>query len=79
MTTVQLSTKGQIVIPKEFREQLHLNEGDLLSVEVSGESLVFSKVKEGNWRRWRGTLRGTSSLQEHEREHKEEVKGEESP
>jgi len=79
MTTVQLSTKGQMVIPKELREQLNLHEGDLLSVELDGELLILYKMKEGNWQRWRGSLRGTSALQKHEREHKEEIKSEEDP
>ena len=70
MTTVQLSTKGQVVIPKEFREQLNLHEGDLLSVDLDGESLILHKVKEVDWRIWRGMLKGTSALQKHEREHK---------
>jgi len=76
MLTVQLSTKGQVVIPKEIREKLDLHEGDLLSVEIEGEALILRKVREGSWRRWRGILKGTSALWEHEREHGEEVRGE---
>ncbi|HEX30492.1 TPA: AbrB/MazE/SpoVT family DNA-binding domain-containing protein [Candidatus Poribacteria bacterium] len=76
MQTIRLSAKGQVVIPKEVREEFDLHEGDLLSVKIEGDSLILRKVKMGNWRRWGGILKGTSALKDHEREHKEEVEGE---
>jgi AbrB family looped-hinge helix DNA binding protein len=78
MLTVRLSAKGQMVIPKEVREEFDLHEGDLLSVKIEGDSLILRKVKEGNWRRWEGILKDTSALRDHEREHREEVEGEKS-
>jgi len=77
MFTVRLSTKGQIVIPKAIREHLNLCEGDMFTMEAKGEMLILQRNNKGNWRRWKGVLKGTSALQDHEQEHDEEVKSEE--
>jgi len=49
--TVRLSTKGQVVIPKEIREKLDLHEGDLLLMKIEGKALILRKVRERSWRR----------------------------
>ena len=63
----------------------------MLTMEVKGEMLILRRpgseiegvtllnLKRGDWRRWRGLLKETSALQDHEREHDEEVKSEKSP
>lgn len=40
----KVSTKGQIVIPRELREQLGLDEGDSLQIEKVGDLLVLKKI-----------------------------------
>jgi AbrB family looped-hinge helix DNA binding protein len=42
MRTLTISTKGQIVIPKEARSQLSIQEGDKLGYEVvEGKIILF--------------------------------------
>jgi len=41
ITTVKLSSRYQVVIPKEVRKRLGLHGGDQLAVEVDGEKVVL--------------------------------------
>ncbi len=41
MTTAKLSSKNQIVIPREAREALHLKPGDQILVVVRGSKLIL--------------------------------------
>jgi len=41
---VSLSSKGQLVIPKEAREKMGLEPGDKLTYDVSKESITFRKA-----------------------------------
>ncbi|MFH1506280.1 MAG: AbrB/MazE/SpoVT family DNA-binding domain-containing protein [archaeon] len=43
--TVKMSTKGQIVIPRCIREELHLGEGSIFAVASSEDSIVLKKIK----------------------------------
>jgi AbrB family looped-hinge helix DNA binding protein len=43
MAEATLSTKNQIVIPREAREALHLKPGDKVLVSVRGESAILLK------------------------------------
>ena len=47
MTTITISSRGQIVIPARFRQKLKLKEGDQLSVEIKEESneITLQKVE----------------------------------
>ena len=73
MLTAKVSSKGQVAIPKAIREQIGLQEGSELAISVQGRDLILRKVPAGSWRRWRGVLKGSGALQEHEREHREEI------
>jgi len=42
---VKISSKGQVVIPKEVREKLGLRAGDYLLVELEGDEVKLRKVK----------------------------------
>lgn len=77
--TLKMSSKGQIVIPKQVRENLRLKEGDRLELILQDDQLVIRKEKrrgreEVNWRSWRGILAGTKAVQEHLAEHQEEIR-----
>lgn len=76
MMITRLSSKGQIVLPKNIREQLALKEGAELKVEVIKGKIVLEpvvgKMKPG-WRRWKGILKGSKVLEEHLAEHAIEV------
>lgn len=83
MTTVTVSSKGQIVLPKRLREDLQIHEGDRLELRRERDHIVLlptpAAQSRRSWRDWRGVLRGTRALQDHEREHAEEVAGERLP
>ena len=61
---MHISSKGQITIPKQFRDQLELLPGTEVEFEVLGNSLVIRKSSN---RRRRGqtlvaTMRGTATV-----------------
>jgi AbrB family looped-hinge helix DNA binding protein len=45
MTTVKVSSKGQIVLPKAIREKFGIKEGDELEVLDFGNEIVIVPVK----------------------------------
>ncbi len=45
MQTVTLSSKGQLVIPKSLRDQVHLNVGDELAVRVIGGEIRLRRLQ----------------------------------
>jgi len=83
MPVVTLSSKGQIVLPREIRRSLNLRKGDRLYVTREGDRIVltpYAKVPPSEtWQRWRGRLAGTQALQSHIAEHAEEVQDERLP
>ena len=44
MTYARLTSKGQVTVPKEVRDRLHLEAGDVLSYEVEGDEVRVRKV-----------------------------------
>jgi len=44
IAATKMSTKGQIVIPKQLREKLGLQPGDPLVMAVDGDRLVLRKI-----------------------------------
>jgi AbrB family looped-hinge helix DNA binding protein len=75
MPIVTVSSKGQVVIPKEIREKLDLREGAKVEVRIRDDEVVMrpSKGDGRDWRRWRGRFRGSGMLKELETEHAAEV------
>ncbi len=41
---VRVRYKGQVTIPQSLRERLEIGEGDYLSCELHGDSLVIRKI-----------------------------------
>lgn len=78
MSSVTVSSKGQIVIPQSVRNRLGLTEGSRLEVRTRNGRLVLSPAGKGDsgrdWRSWRGALAGTRALEEHRAEHRREKK-----
>ena len=84
MPVVTLSSKGQIVLPREIRRSLNLRKGDRLYVTREGDRIILTLYEEKGtsseaWRRWRGHLTGTQALQSHIAEHAEEIQDERLP
>jgi AbrB family looped-hinge helix DNA binding protein len=83
MSVVTVSSKGQIVLPKELREELEIQEGDSLEIQREGDGLhlrrLSSSAPPAEWRAWRGILAGSGALEEHLREHREEIERERLP
>lgn len=44
----RISSKGQVVIPRELRKKLGLGDGDSLQVEQVGDLLVLKKIELGS-------------------------------
>jgi AbrB family looped-hinge helix DNA binding protein len=42
--TTKMSSKGQVVIPEDIREQLHLKEGDQFVVIGQGDSVILKAI-----------------------------------
>ncbi len=69
--------QGQIVLPKRIREELSIHEGDRVEIRREGKRIVLDLAaappRKKDWRAWRGTLAGSTALQDHVKEHREEV------
>ena len=44
LTTIRVSSKGQIVIPRAIRNELNLQAGDTLVLACQGSALVLKKL-----------------------------------
>ncbi len=64
MSSVTLSSKGQVVIPKDIRVKLGLGEGDRLDVSVEGDTILMclrAGGRDDHWRSWRSRESQASS------------------
>lgn len=44
-----VSARGQVAIPSEIREKLHLKEGEKVLFVLEGDSLLMKKVESLSW------------------------------
>lgn len=82
MPEVVVSSKGQIVLPRDVRKSLGLKEGDRVHIEVEDDHICIRPIESRpapDWRRWRGRLAGTCALEDHLAEHADEVRNERLP
>ncbi|HAZ27460.1 TPA: hypothetical protein DCY65_00455 [Candidatus Acetothermia bacterium] len=63
--TVKLGRKGQLVLPKEIRDSLGLEEGDRLLVSLEGGRVILASPEEYA-EETKGILRGTWGRTEEE-------------
>jgi AbrB family looped-hinge helix DNA binding protein len=47
-TTVTLDKAGRVVIPKNLRDEMHLEPGDALALEFEGESVTLRPIRSSN-------------------------------
>ncbi len=52
-TWIKVLSKGVITIPKEFREQLGLEEGDVAKAKVVGDTLIIQSRKVAQYKDYR--------------------------
>ncbi len=69
----QVSTKGQIVIPAELREEMNIAPGTQFSVQREGNCLILRPITPEFIRSLRGCTKGGPSLGEiRDREHRKD-------
>ncbi len=42
--TIRMSSKGQVVIPQDIREEVHVDEGTLFAVVGTGDTIILKKI-----------------------------------
>jgi len=72
MSTVTISSKGQIAIPAKIRRELHLERTSRLEVCVERDRLVLTPIRDESWRELRGSHRGARLTEWIEEEHHRE-------
>ena len=73
MLKARLSSRGQLALPKEVRDQLGLGEGAFLTVRVEGDEVILRKVLSGNWRDWEGRFKSSDLLGDLARNRRQEL------
>ena len=46
MEITKISSKGQIVIPQKIREQLNIEEGSVMALDVTDKMIILKKIDE---------------------------------
>ncbi|MEJ7893119.1 MAG: AbrB/MazE/SpoVT family DNA-binding domain-containing protein [Solirubrobacteraceae bacterium] len=62
--TSRVGTKGQVVIPKEIRDQLGLRPGDEVEFEPDGTGVRVIPAGPADFRRLRGRFAGSGMAEE---------------
>ncbi len=52
-TWIKVLSKGVITIPKEFREQLDIKEGDVAKARIDGDKLIIQSRKASHYKDYR--------------------------
>jgi AbrB family looped-hinge helix DNA binding protein len=73
MLKARVSSRGQLALPKEVRDQLGLGEGASLTVRVEGDEVILRKAVTGNWREWEGRFIGSDLLGDLARNRRKEL------
>jgi len=69
--TSRVGPKGQVVIPKAFRDELGIGPGDEVVFSLVDGAVLVEPVRE--WRSLKGALKGLGSVAELEAEHRWEI------
>ncbi len=75
MPTVTVSSKGQVVIPREIRGRIGVRQGSKLEVDVQEGVVVMRPVKAAAhaWQRWYGAFAGADLTKSLAAEHAAEL------
>ena len=72
----RLSSKGQLVIPKQVRESLSLKQGTEFHVRLEGRKIVLEPVGPSTAETLYGKYAGSDLLTELETDHRREIRDE---
>ena len=75
----RVSSKGQIVIPKDLREKLNIKPGTFLYVRLQEEEIVLTPMRGMPIEKLYGRFSGEKILDELEKEHANEIAEENRP
>jgi len=70
---LRLSSKGQLVLPKKIREELHLKSGERFQAQVVDGRIVLEPMRPGLIDQLYGRFAGIDLLKDLEEEHRREV------
>jgi AbrB family looped-hinge helix DNA binding protein len=59
--TTKLSSKGQIVIPEDIRERMHLKEGDQFVVVGQGDTVILKSITPPSMSEFQGLMAEASA------------------
>ena len=79
MMATKISSKGQLVIPKEIREKLKIKPGAFFHVCLEKNNIVLIPMKKNPLDNLYGKFAGEKILAELEREHEDEIASENRP
>ena len=79
MLATKISSKGQVVVPKEIRTRLKIKPGTFFHVQVEKDSIILTPMKKSPIDRLYGRFAGEKILDELEREHATEIENEDRP
>ena len=79
MIATKISSKGQLVIPKEIREKLKIKPGTFFHVRLEKNNIVLIPMNKGPLDNLYGKFAGEKILAELEREHADEIASENRP
>ena len=73
----KVSSKGQVVVPKEIRKQMKIKAGSLFEFKLIDKKRLEITVINNPIKELHGIFKGSGMLQELEKEHREEIKRDE--
>lgn len=79
MLATKISSKGQVVVPKEVRAKLNIKPGTFFHVKVEKNTIILTPMEKGPIDRLYGRFAGEKILDELEREHAAEIENEDRP
>lgn len=72
--TTKLSSKGQVVIPEDIREQLNLKEGDQFVVIGQGDAVILKSITPPSMDEFKGLLKEARATAKHSKANQSDVK-----
>lgn len=73
MLATKMSSKGQLVVPKEVRTKLKIEPGTFLRVRLDKNNIILTPIKKMPIDNLYGRFAGEIMLDELEKEHAEEI------